>query len=85
MAVKGVHRGQIGGPGRASPEPTRLGRMGVHEVRLEDIPLCASVQKGLHSLGYKQGRFNVDQDRTEVSEHAVHDFQLKWLKAMGEL
>jgi len=56
----------------------------VHEVRLEDIPLCASVQKGLHSLGYKQGRFNVDAERSEVSEHAVHDFQHKWLQAMGE-
>ncbi|MBT6203954.1 MAG: aromatic ring-hydroxylating dioxygenase subunit alpha [Alphaproteobacteria bacterium] len=56
----------------------------VHEVRLEDIPLCESVQKGLHSLGYKQGRFHVDADRTEVSEHAVHDFQAKWLQAMGE-
>ena len=55
----------------------------VHEVRLEDIPLCESVQKGLHSLGYRQGRFVVDADRSEISEHAVHDFQRKWLRAMG--
>ncbi len=56
----------------------------VHKVRLEDIPLCESVQRGLHSLGYRQGRFVVDPGRTEISEHAVHDFQRKWLKAMGE-
>jgi choline monooxygenase len=46
-------------------------------VREEDIPLCESVQQGLHSLGYRQGRFVVDAGRTEISEHAVHDFQRK--------
>jgi choline monooxygenase len=56
----------------------------VHVVRLEDIPLCESVQKGLHSLGYRQGRFVVDEGRTDVSEHAVHDFQMKVLRALGE-
>ena len=55
----------------------------VHKVRLEDIPLCESVQKGLHSLGYRQGRFVVDPERSEISEHAVHDFQRKWLAAMN--
>ncbi len=55
----------------------------VHSVRLEDVPLCESVQKGFHSLGYRQGRFVVDSERTQISEHAVHDFQRKWLKAMN--
>ena len=32
----------------------------VHTVRLEDIPICESVQAGLHSLGYRQGRFVVN-------------------------
>lgn len=41
----------------------------------EDIGLCPSVQKGLKSKGYNQGRFIVDQDLTELSEHAVHHFQ----------
>ncbi len=57
----------------------------VHTVRLEDIPICESVQRGLHSLGYRQGRFVVDPARTEVSEHAVHDLQVKLLRALGEL
>jgi choline monooxygenase len=55
----------------------------VHGVRLEDIPICESVQLGLHSLGYRQGRFVVDPERSEISEHAVHDFQSKLLDALG--
>ncbi len=53
-------------------------------VRREDFPLVESVQKGLHSLGYGQGRFVVDEGRTYMSEHAVHDFQSKVLQALGE-
>jgi choline monooxygenase len=45
----------------------------------EDIGLCESVQRGLKSLGYNQGRFIVDEGLTELSEHAVHHFQ--WMVA----
>ena len=41
----------------------------------EDIRLCESVQRGLKSKGYNQGRFVVDESRSELSEHAVHHFQ----------
>ncbi|MEQ9488483.1 MAG: aromatic ring-hydroxylating dioxygenase subunit alpha [Alphaproteobacteria bacterium] len=41
----------------------------------EDISLCLSVQKGLKSKGYNQGRFVIDKGLTELSEHAVHHFQ----------
>ncbi len=41
----------------------------------EDIGLCESVQRGLQSKGYDQGRFVVDKARSELSEHAVHHFQ----------
>ncbi len=41
----------------------------------EDIGLCESVQRGLKSMGYNQGRFIVDEGLTELSEHAVHHFQ----------
>lgn len=57
----------------------------VHAVRLEDIPICESVQSGLHSLGYRRGRFVVDRERSEISEHAVHDFQCKVLRALGDI
>ncbi len=55
----------------------------VNVVREEDIPICESVQRGLHSMGYRQGRFIVDRDRTYVSEHAVHDFQLNVIRALN--
>jgi choline monooxygenase len=40
----------------------------------EDIGLVESVQRGLNSRGYDQGRFIVDRERSERSEHAVHHF-----------
>lgn len=49
----------------------------------EDIGLCESVQRGLKSLGYNQGRFVVDDDQTELSEHAVHHFQQMVAAALG--
>jgi len=49
----------------------------------EDIRLCESVQRGLNSRGYNQGRFVVDTERTELSEHAVHHFQEMVVNALG--
>ncbi|QIE57395.1 aromatic ring-hydroxylating dioxygenase subunit alpha [Pikeienuella piscinae] len=49
----------------------------------EDIGLCESVQRGLKSRGYNQGRFIVDQGLTELSEHAVHHFQTMVAEALG--
>lgn len=50
----------------------------------EDIGLCRSVQKGLKSKGYNQGRFIVDAEKTELSEHAVHHFQKLVLDALKD-
>tara|TARA_E500000331_G_scaffold356202_1_gene413803 strand:+ start:2041 stop:3138 length:1098 start_codon:yes stop_codon:yes gene_type:complete len=41
---------------------------------LEDKRLCESVQRGLHSIGYGQGRYIYDPDNGEVTEEAVHAF-----------
>jgi len=49
----------------------------------EDIGLCESVQRGLKSRGYNQGRFVVDEDHSELSEHAVHHFQSMVVRALG--
>ena len=43
-------------------------------LQVEDIGLVESVQRGLKSRGYEQGRFIVDRERTEMSEHGVHHF-----------
>ena len=52
-------------------------------TREEDLPICESVQRGLHSRAYSQGRFVVDSQRSDHSEHAVHDFQRLVLKSLG--
>lgn len=49
----------------------------------EDISLCESVQKGLHSKGYNQGRFVIDKSLSHLSEHAVHHFQKMVVGALG--
>jgi phenylpropionate dioxygenase-like ring-hydroxylating dioxygenase large terminal subunit len=49
----------------------------------EDISLCESVQRGLHSKGYNQGRFVIDNMLTHLSEHAVHHFQKMVVDALG--
>ncbi|MFY9240915.1 MAG: aromatic ring-hydroxylating dioxygenase subunit alpha [Roseovarius sp.] len=49
----------------------------------EDVDLIENVQKGLHSMGYHQGRFMVDKTRPHLSEHAVHHFQSLVGKALG--
>jgi len=51
----------------------------------EDIGLVESVQRGLHSKAYSQGRFIVDKDRTYISEHGLHHFHSLVLDALGDL
>lgn len=48
----------------------------------EDVSLCESVQRGLRSKGYNQGRFVVDEAQSELSEHAVHHFQSMVMAAL---
>lgn len=48
----------------------------------EDVAACESVQRGLHSKGYNQGRFIIDQDKQQVSESGVHHFHLMVLRAL---
>jgi choline monooxygenase len=49
----------------------------------EDISLCESVQRGLKSKGYNQGRFIIDPKNPALSEHAVHHFQRMVANALG--
>ncbi|MSP81506.1 MAG: hypothetical protein EXQ94_00890 [Alphaproteobacteria bacterium] len=49
----------------------------------EDKGICEAVQRGLRSRGYSRGRFIVDRDMTEISEHGVHQVQMLWARAMG--
>lgn len=49
----------------------------------EDIGLCESVQKGLRSKGYNQGRMVIDESRSELSEHGLYHFQDLLMKSYG--
>ena len=40
----------------------------------EDIGLVESVQRGMRTPGFKQGRYLVDPEQSGMSEHAVHHF-----------
>ncbi len=50
----------------------------------EDVTLVENVQKGLHSLGYHQGRFIIDKARSATAEHAVHHFHALVLNALAK-
>lgn len=52
-------------------------------VRREDVALCESVQRGLKSRAYHQGRLIVDKARSDASEHSVHHFQSLVRRALG--
>lgn len=70
-----------------NPEPTRQQKDAMDYQREvlqpEDVSLCESVMRGLKSKGYNQGRFVVDSDRSELSEHGVHHFQQLYVKALS--
>ena len=49
----------------------------------EDKGLCESVQMGLRSQSYNQGRFMVDGNRSGVAEHGVHQFHRLVMQALS--
>jgi phenylpropionate dioxygenase-like ring-hydroxylating dioxygenase large terminal subunit len=65
-----------------SPEMQQASTYLDEVLQPEDIGLCESVQRGLKSIGYNQGRFIVDEDLSELSEHGVHHFQKLVLEAL---
>ena len=47
----------------------------------EDIGLVESVQRGMRTGAFEQGRYLVDPDGSGLSEHAVHHFHGQVLDA----
>ena len=66
-----------------SPQQAKIIEHLHRTVRLEDVALCESVQRGLKSRAYHQGRLIVDQTRSDASEHSVHHFQSLVRRALG--
>ena len=69
--------------GKLSPQLKEAADYQKDILQPEDIGLCESVQRGLSSKAYNQGRFIVDHGKTELSEHAVHHFQSMVVEALG--
>jgi choline monooxygenase len=63
------------GPKRPIPEATRAAIEWMNKkLGPEDIELNVTNQKGLRSFGYNQGRYLIDPERGNESEHLVHHF-----------
>ncbi|MEQ8653200.1 MAG: aromatic ring-hydroxylating dioxygenase subunit alpha [Kiloniellales bacterium] len=69
--------------GRITPQLKEAIDYQIDVLQPEDIGLCESVQEGLKSRGYNQGRLMVDAERSELSEHGVHHFQKLVADALG--
>ena len=70
----------------AESNPSRAARRayGRNIISAEDNGICEAVQRGLNSKGYSQGRFMVDLEHGDATEHAVHHFHMLYADAMGE-
>jgi len=69
--------------GKSTPGLEAYARYSTDVLVPEDNALCESVQRGLASRGYHQGRFVADPERSAVSEHAVHHFHSLVAEALG--
>jgi len=77
--------GYYGPKGRKMPAVTKAAIDWMNNnLGPEDIRLNVSNQKGLHSMGFSQGRYMIDGERANQSEHLVHHFhRLCYLAAYG--
>ncbi len=61
-----------------TPQPTEAEREAIRYIdevlQREDIGLVESVQRGMRTPAFEQGRYLVDPQRSGQSEHAVHHF-----------
>jgi choline monooxygenase len=51
----------------------------------EDQLLCESVQRGLQSRAYDQGRIIVDEVQGGEAEHVIHFFHRKVAETLGDV
>ena len=69
--------------GRGSDNLDALCSLFTDNFNKEDISIVESVQRGLQSLGYDQGRYVVDDKNDWYSESGLHRFHLQILDAIG--
>ncbi|MGI9332445.1 MAG: aromatic ring-hydroxylating oxygenase subunit alpha [Gammaproteobacteria bacterium] len=70
---------------RASPDKAEMEAIEFIDTVLqpEDIGLVESVQRGMRTPAFEQGRYMIDPDGSGMSEHAVHHFHGLLLDAYG--
>jgi phenylpropionate dioxygenase-like ring-hydroxylating dioxygenase large terminal subunit len=73
--------GQIFTARGETPDPARVEYI-KQVLGPEDVELCESVQHGLASKGYTQGRFIYDPDGGQLTEQAVHHFHTLVVEAL---
>ena len=47
-----------------------------HQIQIEDVAICETVQKNLHSRSYQHGRYSIKQ---EAGVHAFHRMYAEWM------
>ena len=65
-----------------APDPARTAYLN-ETLGPEDQSLCESVQQGLKSQSYNQGRFMVDPAHSGTAEHGVHRFHRLVTRALA--
>ena len=74
--------GQIFTAHGANPDSARMEYLNT-VLGPEDVGICESVQRGLASKGYTQGRFIYDPAGGQITEHAVHHFHRLLVETLG--
>lgn len=69
--------------GSASANLDEVRRLFAEIFNQEDIALVESVQRGLASMGYDQGRYVADRANSWFSESGLHAFHKRILQALG--
>src|SRR5437762_1011860 len=49
-----------------------------HQIQIEDVGICETVQKNLHSRSYQHGRYSIKQ---ETGVHAFHRMYAEWMNS----
>lgn len=70
--------------GEETPNLAVLKSLFAEMFNQEDIALVESVQRGISSLGYDQGRYVADPDGSWFSESGLHRFHSQILEALDE-
>ena len=72
-----------------SPEPNEAEQEAIRYIdevlQAEDIALVESVQRGMQTPAFRQGRYLIDKAGSGMSEHAVHHFHGLVLDAYARL